>query len=449
MMQLAPEGPSRLAYRDGNVLRWLTGFTLSLLGDQIYFIALAWAATQVAGPSQVGLILAAGSIPRAVLLLFGGAVADKFGPRRLVVISDTCRAAVMAVFAIALVGGQPPTVTLVILAVAFGIVDALFLPAVGALPARLVANDQLVRLQGMRSFVQRASLFVGAPIAGWITADYGVAAAFGLNAVLFAISVVFLMLVKLRPIDLATDEAQDGRASAARPCAGLLSDIRSGLNYALGNKTLRSLLIVSSASEFGIMGPLNTGLPLLATENDWGAKGVGLMVGGFGVGAAVSALVMVLVGPTPRAGLISALSVMLMGSSLTAIGLAPSVWWATSGAFVLGIGGGSVGLLLSSLILVHTPAEYMARVIALSSLAIFGSIPIAYALTGLVAGFAGADVAFLAGGLFTASVGILALGLRSVRNAELPSGIPAPASGGSYRSGGDAVPPPMKSMRNR
>ncbi|MEJ5946923.1 hypothetical protein WDZ17_16635, partial [Pseudokineococcus basanitobsidens] len=74
--------PTRAAYRDLNVLRWIAGLFLSLLGDQVFFIALAWTATQVASPAVAGLVVAAGAVPRAVLMLGGGALADRAGPRR-------------------------------------------------------------------------------------------------------------------------------------------------------------------------------------------------------------------------------------------------------------------------------------------------------------------------------------------------------------------------------
>lgn len=44
--------PSAPVHRDGNVLRWLLAYTLSVVGDAAYFVALGWAAQKVAGPAQ-------------------------------------------------------------------------------------------------------------------------------------------------------------------------------------------------------------------------------------------------------------------------------------------------------------------------------------------------------------------------------------------------------------
>lgn len=58
-----PESPAehRPAHRDGNVLRWLAAYTVSLIGDSVYFVALAWSAQKAAGPAEVGLVMAAGA----------------------------------------------------------------------------------------------------------------------------------------------------------------------------------------------------------------------------------------------------------------------------------------------------------------------------------------------------------------------------------------------------
>lgn len=138
----------RPAYRDGNVLRWLTAYTASLLGDSVYFVALGFAAAKVAPPAQVGLVMAAGAVPRAILMLGGGVVADRFGPRLVVIGSDTVRCALILAAAAALALASPGLWLLVAVALVFGVVDALFMPAVGALPPRITTPDQLVRLQG-------------------------------------------------------------------------------------------------------------------------------------------------------------------------------------------------------------------------------------------------------------------------------------------------------------
>jgi MFS family permease len=404
------------SYRDPNVLRWLTGFGIGLAGDQIYFLALSWAAVQVATPSQVGLVLAAGSVPRAALLLFGGAIADRIGPKPVVLVSDGTRAVVMAALAALLVFGQASVLLLVTLAVVFGVVDALFLPAVGSLPPRLVPTEELTRLQALRSFVQRTSIVVGAPVGGWLIAQFGLAVAFGTTAVLFGGSVLALAFTHLRTPATMTPELDTVTSTG-----GILSDVGSGLRYVRCHPILPALLVLMAVGELGFTGPIDAGLPLLAAKQGWGAGGVGLVLTGFGAGAAASALGIAALGNIPRAGLLSCVAVVLLGIAVAGIGVAPSMWWAVGAAVVLGLASGVCGSLVSTLLLTVTEPSQVGRVLALSSLASLGGIPLAYTATGVLAGLTSPGMTFILGGTVSALTGVAALVVGPMRHAEVSS----------------------------
>nr|WP_328683921.1 MFS transporter [Streptomyces sp. NBC_00343] len=144
------DAPGRAAHRDPDVLRWLAAYTSSMVGDSVYYIALSWAAVQQGSPAQAGAVMAVSAVPRALLMLGGGVIADRFGPRRVVIGSDTVRCAAVLAVAALLFLTSPGLWPLALLAVMFGTVDAVFMPAVGALPARVTSRDQLARVQGMR-----------------------------------------------------------------------------------------------------------------------------------------------------------------------------------------------------------------------------------------------------------------------------------------------------------
>lgn len=153
------------AHRDPNVLRWLGAYTASMLGDSVYYLALSWAAVQAGTPAQAGLVMSASAVPRAVLMLGGGVIADRLGPRRVVIGSDAVRCGAVLAVALLLFLTSPGLWPLALLAVVFGAVDAVFMPAVGALPARITGKDQLARVQGMRGLAIRCAGVVGAPSA--------------------------------------------------------------------------------------------------------------------------------------------------------------------------------------------------------------------------------------------------------------------------------------------
>ncbi|MGW1271251.1 MFS transporter, partial [Streptomyces sp. NPDC002491] len=147
--------PDLAAHRDPNVLRWLTAYTASMVGDSVYYIALSWAAVQSGTAAQAGLVMTASAVPRALLMLGGGVIADRLGPRRVVIGSDAVRCAAVLAVAALLYTTTPGLWPLALLALVFGAVDAVFMPAVGALPARVTSRGQLARVQGMRGLAVR------------------------------------------------------------------------------------------------------------------------------------------------------------------------------------------------------------------------------------------------------------------------------------------------------
>src|SRR5947208_8970454 len=93
--EIASPAPQKLPHplKNRNFVLWWTGATLSLLGDQFYIVALPWVVLQLSGSAvAMGMVSMCAGIPRAVLMLMGGAVADRMSPRRLMIITATARA---------------------------------------------------------------------------------------------------------------------------------------------------------------------------------------------------------------------------------------------------------------------------------------------------------------------------------------------------------------------
>ncbi len=403
---LSPGADRPPPLRELNTWRWVAGYAVSLLGDQIWFVALAWAAVGVGTTGQVGLIMAAGSVPRAVLLLAGGAWADRWGVRRTAVVSDLARTVVLMGAAGLLLSDHAGVAVLMTLALLFGAIDAVFLPATAAMPAQLVAADQIVRLNGLRSAVQRLAIVVGAPLGGLLVAAGGSGWAFAAAAVGTALSVVALLLTRVR----ATPPAQRRR---------LLAEISAGIGYVTGHPVLRPLLIMAALTDFGFGGAVNVGLPILAAARGWGASGVGTVLGGFGAGAGLSALILFGRGRVRRVGCWFAPLVLLCAGALAGIGWFPSIWVTAVTAGVLGAAAGLLGSLFGSLLLTQTDPPLVARVSAIATLASLGLAPLGYALTGVVAARFGPSAPYALGAAIALTAVVPATWGR-VRTAELP-----------------------------
>ena len=72
-------------------LFWL-GETISVIGDQISLIAFPWLILQMTNSAALtGLVFAVQGIPRAALMLAGGALVDRTSPRRVMLVSNGLR----------------------------------------------------------------------------------------------------------------------------------------------------------------------------------------------------------------------------------------------------------------------------------------------------------------------------------------------------------------------
>ncbi|MER5537374.1 MFS transporter [Streptomyces mirabilis] len=406
----APAGTDRPAHRDGNVLRWLGAYTSSMIGDNVYYLALSWAAVQAGTPSQAGLVMAVSAVPRALLMLGGGVVADRFGPRKVVIASDAVRcAAVLAVAALLFAAG-PGLWLLALLAVVFGTVDAVFMPAVGALPARVTGHGQLARVQGMRGLAIRFANVVGAPLGGLAVALGGPAAAFGLAGMLIAVSVPLLISVRMRELP-ADDKAAERTA---------WRDLRDGLGYIRRHRVLAPLIAAIALGDFGFVGPLNVGLTLLADQRGWGAAGMGWVVAGFGTGAGAAALLLTVRGHLPHAGRVAGVAILGGSVAIGALAYAPSVAGAVGVALLVGLLAGLSGALCGALLQTHADPAYLGRVTAVAGLASLGLAPLSMPVAAAAIGWWGTGPVFVASAAVCGLGGVLALCVRDLRRAELP-----------------------------
>jgi MFS family permease len=408
-----------------SLLGWLFGFGSSILADQVFFLALTWAVIQVGSPGQVGLVLAAGSVPRLLILVVGGAIADRVSPKRIIIGTDSGRAVVMAAAAAVIMLGLMGIAGLVVVALVIGALDGLFLPAVGALPGRIAEQREMGRVAALRTVTQRSALLVGGPLAGWLILLAGPAAAFSASAGLFAVSVGCLALVTLRT-DHASQKATDQPAASVeatpdRPVLGSISTrplakiaapaaavpraghtlwgtVRDGLISARRDPVLPWLLLLVAGMNLAFAGPVTAGFPLLAAHSNWGSVGAGLLIGGFGLGAAVSGLGLVFVPRIPKAGSVALAGVFTMGAALIAVATADTLTAAVTAAVILGSASGVFATVVHAIVLTRTPKTELGRVMALLSLSVEGVVPISLAVSGLLTATLGANATITIGG---------------------------------------------------
>ncbi|MFC9464272.1 MFS transporter [Streptomyces coelicoflavus] len=409
---ISAAAPERPAHRDPNVLRWVGAYTASMVGDMVFFLALSWAAVQNGTPAQAGLVTAVSAVPRALLMLGGGVVADRLGPRRVVIGSDAVRCVTVLAVAAVLFATDPGLWLLALLAVVFGTVDAVFMPAVGALPARITGKDQLARVQGMRGLAIRFAAVVGAPLGGLGVAVGGAAAAFACAGLLIAVSVPLLVSVRMR--DLPADDAGAARETTA------WRDLVGGLRYVRRHRVLGPLMVTIALGDLGFVGPLNVGLTLLADERGWGASGMGWVLAGFGTGAGVAALLLTVRGRLPHAGYVAAGAIVPGAAAIAALAHAPALPVAVGTALLVGLLTGLSGAMCGALLQTQSDPAYLGRVTAVGGIVSLGIAPLSMPLSAAAIGVWGTGPVFAVSAAVCGLGGVVALCAPGVRRAELP-----------------------------
>ncbi|MDH2389940.1 MFS transporter [Streptomyces sp. HNM0663] len=410
----AASPPELPAYRDANVLRWAGAYTASAVGDGVYYLALSWAAVRGGSPAEAGAAVAVSAVPRALLMLGGGVVADRVGPRRVVIGSDAARAVTVLGLAALLLAADPGLWLLAAVAVVFGALDALFMPAVGALPPRIAPPGQLARIQGMRGLATRLATVVGAPLGGLAIAVGGPVAAFGAAGLLFALSVPLLLAVRLSP--LPVDTSAPAPATLTTP----LRDLVDGLRHIRRHRVLGPLLAVIGLSDLGFVGPMNIGLVLLADERGWGAAGMGWILAGFAVGSGAASLLLTVRGRVPRAGLVQGLAIVVGSAAVAALAVAPNAAAAAAVAVVIGLLTGLNGVLCNALLQTQSDPAHLGRVTSVATLLSLGLAPLSFPVTGAAIALWGTVPVFAVSAAICAAGGVYGLLRTPLRRADLP-----------------------------
>lgn len=360
--------------KDRMVQAWLTIKAVSDAGDAIFLIAFAWTAVQIASPAVAGLVVAAGTLPRAVVLLIGGAYADRVDARRLMILFNLLRIGVLIVVTVWCLATTPTVALLLAASVAFGLCDAFFEPAAGTMPRQLVDVADLPAYSALSQTLSRLGTMAGSAIGGFLVAAYGIAGSAGLNTVTYVVVVVFILLW-LRPRFALP------RATAQQ---SVLRDVADGFRHLGRERATRTLVIALSGLNLAVGPAISIGLPLQATARGWGAGAVGVFEALVGGGAMIGALAVVRWRPRREAvGGFTALIV--QGTAIVALGTGSPIA-VGAGCLVVGLTAGFASVLLGSTFAATAAPDHLGRLGSILRLGDDCLMPVAMALFGLLAG---------------------------------------------------------------
>lgn len=385
------------------------GATISLLGDQFYLVALPWLVLQLTGSSLVlGTVLMIAAIPRAALMLVGGAITDRFSARCVLISTATVRTFLVGAVAILVWLRVIHLWHLYILTFAFGVADAFTLPAGPALIPTLVEPAQLQPANALMQGSTVMTQMVGPAPAGLLIKFWGIASALFFDALSFLAVIGALMLVPDPP-------KAPYPASGNRP--SVLHSIAEGLRTVRKDSALLFLMVIFAALNFCIAGPVGIGLAALAKFRFGSPAVFGTFLSSFSGGMLVGMALGGMVKSPRKRGLQFIAMGVLCGLELIGIGLFPSFAPIAALLAVMGLGVGIVNVQFTTWIQLRVERAILGRVMSVLMFSAVGLIPVSYAVSGFVAQW-NLSALFVAAGALLVAASVVALTARAARELD-------------------------------
>ena len=350
---------------------WI-GNTLSGCGDQFFLVALPWLILQLTGSGAVlGGIMMVQAIPRAALMLIGGAVTDRVSPRKIMILTAAARTLLVAVLTVLVWTHQVQIWQLYVLSFLFGVADAFAAPAAQTFLPSLVGPGQLPAANALSQGTQQLTgMLIPAP-AGIIVAGLGIAAAFSVDTVSFLFIIAALLMLRDPP-----------RIESAVARSSIIHSIVEGLRYVKRDVALRSLLLVAAVLNFCITGPMSVGIAFLAKREFGSPTAFGLLVSAVAAGS-LAGLALAAVRQQRRRGRLLLAVSAAVGVCTASISVFDQLWTLLPVLFVMGASAGFLNVQLIAWFQQRVERAMLGRVMSVLMFAALGLMPLSLAAAGV------------------------------------------------------------------
>lgn len=271
-----PTAPRRSLFRHPNYARLWTAATVSLFGTQVSQIAIPFFAAFIlnASPGQVGLLVTIEFLPFLLFTLPAGVWVDRFPKKRILVIGDLGRAAMLVSIPVAFAFNALTIWQLYVVGFVNGLMTVFFDVADQSYLPTILERDELVEGNAKLQISQSSAQILGQPFGGGIVSLLSAPVAVLIDAVSYVISAGLILSIRervrgvaeqIRPSDrgtsLAATEADEvapspaaaasmaveGRTSA-EPGGGMRQQIMDGLRFILRHEYLGNIAATTASS---------------------------------------------------------------------------------------------------------------------------------------------------------------------------------------------------------
>lgn len=355
------------------------GQFISDFGNALFSVALGfWVLAVTKSTALMGAILACFAVPRVLIGPFAGALADRLSRKWLIVSADFARGALYTLMGLTVFFKVFPFAAIYPLAILAGSCDAFFEPALSSAIPDVVPGEELSKANAARSVSTTVTQLTGNSLGGVLFALLSAPVMILLNGVSFLYAAVTQLFMKI-PF-----------TNAAAQKKSFMRDLAGGIKYTFGRKGLRTLMITCAALNFFAVVGLTLLTPLFNSTPGFGVRMYGYMMGVFTLGAVLGMVVLsaVKIKASQRSALVGFATVAMV-LAMIPIGFIYNVWWLFPLAFAAGVCNAIVNMTIQTIMQATTPAESRGKVFGILGTVSGALMPLAMAVSGVVAQFAG------------------------------------------------------------
>ncbi len=384
-------------FRNQNFFSIWIGQTISLVGDFLYMIALMWWVLEKTGSSAaMASVAICSSLPAIVLGPFAGTYVDRVDKRKLMILMDLGRGVLITVPGVLYFLNLLQVWHIFVIAALLSSMSTFFNPALATFIPVIVDKDQLVRANSISQLSTNLSGIIGPALAGALVALFGAGIVMFLDALSFFISVVAILLVRVKAEQVFPLEVRKK----------FLQELMDGLNFIRKESGVLGLVVLFSVLNF-FVAPVGVLIPLMVKKIlKMGAEGFGVLGSSISVGMVLGSLFLGMIGGVRKKGIFIMIGIVVAGSFLALFGISESFW---TSIFLLGgcgFGFSFANILVPVVFQTRIPHEKQGRVFGTLGTISGGLRPVSLALVGVMGGLLHVQMIIFLSGVLVALGGL-------------------------------------------
>lgn len=392
--------------RNRNYSLLFGGQLISNVGDAFYWVALPWFMLSSGGGAQaLGIVLAAYGVPRIGTILLGGSLADRWRPRKVMLLADVMRAFLVGVLALLAIKPHPSLWLLCIVLALLGSFAGLFLPAAWSITPDVLSDDDLQAGNALSTSSLQIATFVGSGVAGAVLGILQAAGTLAIDALTFIVSAVTLAAMHQGQRSVAT---QGQETAEGQPDSEAVRKIAEGADSTQSPQTFRQLLhtsrylriILTLIVFMNLAGGATFDVALPAFVHNQlkaPASGYGFIVAALAIGSLVGALIAGGLGKIRHRYIIALVFFIVEAAILALIPFLTSIAAVAVAMIMAGLMNGLGNVIAVTITQQVLPRHLMGRIMSAFAFTNFGFYPLSVAVGGFVVAHYGSLPVFLLG----------------------------------------------------